>query len=160
MGGGAGAPVVKAKNFLPSAKRLLGTLRQDASPIIIVLVLGVLSVALTVTGPTLLGLGTNIVFNGFISLQFPKGTTKAQIIDQLTAAGHAVRWLAARGAAPAPTVDYVEILLLGSRHPRILGAKAELDAGRVPADFDALTAEIIEALSLYLIHLSEHTRPD
>ena len=114
MGGGAGAPVVKAKNFLPSTKRLLGTLRQDASRIIIVLVLGVLSVGLTVTGPKLLGEGTNIVFNGFISLQFPKGTTKAQIIDQLTAAGHADQadMLRSMAITPGQGIDFAHLGLI------------------------------------------------
>ncbi len=64
----------------------------------------------------------------------------------LTAAGHPVRLLAARGAAPRPDIAYVELPLLGSRHPRILAAKAALDAGRLPEDFEALTAEIMAAL--------------
>ncbi|MBC9928560.1 MULTISPECIES: ABC transporter ATP-binding protein [unclassified Leucobacter] len=111
MGGGAGAPVVKAKNFLPSAKRLLGTLRQDASRILLVLVLGVLSVGLTVTGPKLLGEGTNIVFNGFISLQFPKGTTQAQIVDQLTAAGNTDQadMLRSMAITPGQGIDFAHL---------------------------------------------------
>lgn len=64
----------------------------------------------------------------------------------LLAAGHAVRLLAARGAAPQPEIEYVELPLVGSRHPRILAAKAELDAGRVPADFEPLVADILSAL--------------
>ena len=44
MGGGMGAPVVKAQNFGPSAKRLLGTLRTDMPLLILVLVFSVLSV--------------------------------------------------------------------------------------------------------------------
>ena len=39
-----------------------------------VLVLGILSVALSVAGPKILGEGTNIIFVGFISMQVPAGT--------------------------------------------------------------------------------------
>lgn len=84
---GGGGPAEKAQNFFPSVKRLLGELRQDMSRIIFVIVLGIVSVGLTVIGPKLLGEGTNIVFAGFISLQFPPGTSKADIIAQLVAAG-------------------------------------------------------------------------
>ncbi len=87
MGRGIGVPVAKPKDFSGSAKRLLGTLRSDMARIITVIVLGVFSVALTVVGPKLLGEGTNVVFAGFISMQFPAGATKQQVIDQLNAAG-------------------------------------------------------------------------
>ena len=83
----ARGPVEKPQNFGPSAKRLLGTLKQDAARIVFVIFLGVVSVGLTVLGPKLLGEGTNVVFAGFISLQFKAGTTKAEVIDQLVAAG-------------------------------------------------------------------------
>ncbi len=88
--GAMGAPVQKPRNFGVSARRLLGQLRPDAALLVTVLVLGVVSVALTVIGPKLLGQGTDIVFAGFLSLQFtnlPPGTTQQQIIDQLVASG-------------------------------------------------------------------------
>ncbi|WP_296197888.1 ABC transporter ATP-binding protein [uncultured Microbacterium sp.] len=84
------APGAKAQNFGPSAKRLLGTLRPDRALLVVVIVLGVISVALSVAGPKILGEATNLVFAGFVSLQFaglPAGTTKQQIIDQLVASG-------------------------------------------------------------------------
>ncbi|GAA2989946.1 ATP-binding cassette subfamily B protein [Microbacterium terrae] len=87
---GQAGPGEKAQDFLPSAKRLLGTLRTDMPQIIAVLVFGVISVALTVIGPKLLGEGTNIVFAGAVSLQFsdvPAGTTKQDILDALNADG-------------------------------------------------------------------------
>lgn len=87
MGRGA-APVQKAQNFGPSAKRLLSTLRVDTPKLVVVLLLGVLSVALSVAGPKILGEGTNIIFAGFISLQVPAGVTKQQVIDQLVASGN------------------------------------------------------------------------
>ena len=81
------APGEKAKTFGPSAKRLLGTLRTDMPQLIVVLAFGVLSVALSVIGPKLLGDATNVVFAGFVSLQTPAGMTKQQVIDQLVASG-------------------------------------------------------------------------
>ncbi|TQK19149.1 ATP-binding cassette subfamily B protein [Microbacterium sp. SLBN-154] len=81
------APVVKAKSFGPSARRLLGTLSSDRPRLVVVLVLGVLSVGLSVLGPKLLGDATNIVFAGFLSLQAPAGATKQQVVDQLVASG-------------------------------------------------------------------------
>lgn len=80
----------KAQNFGPSAKRLLATLRIDMPLLILVLVLGVLSVALSVIGPKLLGEGTNVVFAGAVSMQFadaPPGTTKQDVLDALNANG-------------------------------------------------------------------------
>lgn len=83
-----GAPAEKAQNFLPSAKRLLGTLREDLSKLITILILGIISVAFSVMGPKILGEGTNVVFAGFISAQFPAGMSKQQVIDMLVAQGN------------------------------------------------------------------------
>ncbi|WP_417561983.1 ABC transporter ATP-binding protein [Microbacterium sp.] len=87
---GMGAPAQKAQNFGPSAMRLLRMLRPDRWWIALVVLLGAISVALSVTGPKLLGEATNVVVAGFVSLQFkdvPAGVTKAQIIDQLQSSG-------------------------------------------------------------------------
>lgn len=83
-----GAPLQKAQNFGPSARRLLGTLRVDRARLALVFLLGVLSVGLSVLGPKILGDGTNVVFAGFISMQVPAGATKQQVIDQLIASGN------------------------------------------------------------------------
>jgi ATP-binding cassette subfamily B multidrug efflux pump len=108
--GGSG-PVAKAQNFLPSAKRLLGTLRHDAPKIFMVLVLGVLSVGLTVTGPKLLGQGTNLVFDGFTSLQFPQGTTKAEAVSKLVASGNAdqAEMLKSMTFTPGAGIDFAQL---------------------------------------------------
>lgn len=90
MGRGVGLPVEKARDFGHSARRLLATLRRETHLLVVVLVFGVVSVALSVIGPKLLGDGTDIVFAGFISLEFadvPAGTTQQDIVDQLIANG-------------------------------------------------------------------------
>jgi len=111
FGGGAGAPAAKAQNFGPSAKRLLGTLRSDTPRLIGVLVLGILSVTLSVIGPKLLGEGTNVVFAGFISLQVPAGATKQQVVDQLVASGNQdqANMIAAMDFVPGAGIDFDQL---------------------------------------------------
>jgi ATP-binding cassette subfamily B protein len=109
--GGMGMPVAKAQNFGASARRLLGMLRRDRARLVFVIVLGVLSVGLTVTGPKLLGEATNIVFAGFTSLQFPSGMTQQQVIDQLTAAGQTQQadLLRSMTFVPGAGVDFLQL---------------------------------------------------
>ncbi|WP_424445743.1 ABC transporter ATP-binding protein [Microbacterium sp. CH-015] len=106
-----GAPGQKAQNFGPSAKRLLGTLRVDSARLVTVLVLGVVSVTLSVLGPKILGEGTNIVFAGFISMQVPAGATKQQVIDQLVASGNQQQadMLSAMDFTPGAGIDFARL---------------------------------------------------
>ena len=85
--GGMNIPAEKAMNFGPSAKRLLGTLRPERAWLLLVLVMGIASVALSVIGPRLLGEGTNLIFAGVVSRELPAGVSKAELIAQLRAAG-------------------------------------------------------------------------
>jgi ATP-binding cassette subfamily B protein len=85
--GGMGVPAAKAQNFGPSARRLLGMLRPDALWIAVVVLFGVVSVALSVVGPKLLGEATNVVVAGFVSKDMPSGVPKAQVIAQIRASG-------------------------------------------------------------------------
>jgi ATP-binding cassette subfamily B protein len=80
-------PAEKAMNFLPSAKRLLGTLRPERLWLTLVLFLAVASVTLSVIGPRLLGEGTNLIFAGVVSKQLPAGVSKEQVIEGLRASG-------------------------------------------------------------------------
>ena len=73
--------------FVPSAKRLLGRLRPERLGLLLVTVLAVLSVAFSVLGPKLLGEGTNLIFEGFISKSLPAGATKAEVLQQLRESG-------------------------------------------------------------------------
>src|SRR6187397_580894 len=111
MGRGMGAPVQKAQNFGPSAKRLLGTLRNDLPLLILVLVFSVLSVTLSVLGPKLLGEGTNILFAGYVSLQTPEGMTRQQVIDGLIAQGNTqqAEMLSAMEFVPGAGVDFAAL---------------------------------------------------
>ena len=102
------APAQKAQNFGPSARRLFRMLRVDLPQLIAVLVLGVVSVALSVSGPKILGEGTNVVFAGFISLQAPAGATQEQVVDALRAEGDQEQadMLAAMDFVPGAGIDF------------------------------------------------------
>jgi ATP-binding cassette subfamily B protein len=83
-----GMPAEKSMTFGPSAKRLLARLRPDRVGLVWVVILAALGTLFSVLGPKLLGDGTNIIFEGFISKSLPEGVTKQQVIDGLTAQGH------------------------------------------------------------------------
>lgn len=85
--GGQGAPAEKADDFGSSAWRLLGTLRPWRIALIGVVVLGVVSVFLSVLGPKILGNATDLVFAGFLSMHMPSGVTRDQVIESLRAQG-------------------------------------------------------------------------
>ena len=87
--GGAGQPVEKAMDFGPSARRLVGLLRPERLGVVLVLVLGVISVALNVIGPIVLGRATDVIFAGVIGKQLPAGITAEQAAQQARAAGNA-----------------------------------------------------------------------
>ena len=70
----------------------------------------------------------------------------AEHAELLAQAGHAVRVLAGRGQAWRPGIAFESLPLADSRHPDIVSAKAELDAGRVPSGFEALSDGLAEAL--------------
>jgi glycosyltransferase involved in cell wall biosynthesis len=60
----------------------------------------------------------------------------------MQAAGHSVRLIAARGRAVSASIPITRIALADSIHPRILAAKSELDAGRIPETFEPLVQEL------------------
>ena len=70
----------------------------------------------------------------------------AQHARLMARAGHTVCLLAARGQPISAQIPFIQIPLVDSRHPRVLAAKAALDRGSVPDDFQPLTAEIAHAL--------------
>lgn len=85
--GGAGMPVEKSLNFGPSFKRLMGRLRPERAKVVLVILLGVISVVLSVIGPKILGKATDYIFNGLISRGLPAGLTKEEAIAGVRAKG-------------------------------------------------------------------------
>ncbi len=89
--GGMGMPVEKALDFRVSVRRLLGMLRPDLTGVLAVVGLAVISVALNVLGPKILGSATDLIFDGFISRNLPPGVTQADAVAAALAAGDANR---------------------------------------------------------------------
>jgi glycosyltransferase involved in cell wall biosynthesis len=61
-------------------------------------------------------------------------------------AGHRVIVIAGRGEKTDSRVDFIRLPLVDSRDPAILGAKQELDGGRIPGDFLRLSMDIEDQL--------------
>ncbi len=85
MGGGMVGQ--KAMTFVPSAKRLIGTMHPDRVKAVAVVVLGVVSVGLMSVGPRILGHATDLVFSGLFSRSIPAGATQAQAVERLRQQG-------------------------------------------------------------------------
>ncbi|MUU72044.1 ABC transporter ATP-binding protein [Pseudarthrobacter sp. GA104] len=108
---GMNVPAEKAMNFWPSAKRLLGKLRPERAWLLLVFVTAVAGVALSVTGPRLLGEGTNLIFAGVVSRELPAGVSKEQLIAQLRASGEGQRadMLSAMDLVPGQGIDFAAL---------------------------------------------------
>jgi ATP-binding cassette, subfamily B, multidrug efflux pump len=89
--GGMGAPAEKPMNFKDSLRRFARSMRPERGKVILLMVFGVASVALSVIGPKILGNATNVIFEGVVGkvlgAQVPAGTTTAQAIEGLRAQG-------------------------------------------------------------------------
>jgi ATP-binding cassette subfamily B protein len=103
----AGAPTARPRQFWPSARRLVGRLSPQRGRVGAVIGLAVLSVALTVLGPRLLGRATDIIFTGFLSSRLPAGSTRADAVAAARAAGddQLAQMLAAIPLAPGTGID-------------------------------------------------------
>ncbi|ROR93348.1 ATP-binding cassette subfamily B protein [Salana multivorans] len=90
-GGGMGMPAEKPLDLVGTLKRLLHEMRPHRIALWTSVVIGAVSVVLSVLGPKLLGNATNLVFGAWVAQvvgqQFPAGTTREQAIEALRAAG-------------------------------------------------------------------------
>ena len=112
--GQMGMPVEKSMTFGPSAKRLLGRLRPDRAGLVWVVILAALGTLFSVVGPKLLGDGTNIIFEGFISRSLPEGATRQQVIDGLIARGETTHadLLSGLNLRPGEGIDFHALSLV------------------------------------------------
>ncbi|MEH1014092.1 ABC transporter ATP-binding protein [Micromonospora sp. CPCC 206060] len=83
----AAMPAERSMNFGPSARRLIGRLRPYRVPLFGVISLAVLSVALNVIGPKVLGWATDVIFAGVLGERLPEGVTLEQAVAQARATG-------------------------------------------------------------------------
>ncbi|MGI5140291.1 ABC transporter ATP-binding protein [Streptomyces sp. CA-106110] len=84
---GGGGPDQRSMDFKGSGKRLLAQFKPERTLIVTMLVCGVLSVGLSVTGPKILGRATDLVFAGIIGRQMPAGLTKEQVLESMRKRG-------------------------------------------------------------------------
>ncbi len=82
-GGMAGRPPRRSMDFAGSGKRLLRQFRPERGPLLMMLGVLVVSVTLSVIGPKLLGLATDLVFGGFVGRKLPAGLAKEQALENL-----------------------------------------------------------------------------
>ncbi|WP_425264406.1 ABC transporter ATP-binding protein [Streptomyces atriruber] len=87
IGGPMMGPDSRSMDFKGSGKRLLTQFRPERGTMYAMLVAGVLSVALSVLGPKILGRATDLLFAGIVGRDMPEGTTKEQALDGLRAKG-------------------------------------------------------------------------
>ncbi|NWF30025.1 ABC transporter ATP-binding protein [Streptomyces sp. PKU-EA00015] len=81
------SPGERSMDFKGSGKRLLRQLAPERAALWWMLAAGVLSVALNVIGPKILGMATDLVFAGVVGREMPDGTTKEQAVEGLRAKG-------------------------------------------------------------------------
>ena len=82
----SGGPIERSMDFKGSLKRVVGLMRPDRFFLYLLLALGTTSVALTVTGPRILGHATDLIFAGVIGRRI-HGGSKQQALDTLRAHG-------------------------------------------------------------------------
>ncbi len=84
---GGGMVGQKASTFMPSARRLVGRMAPDRFKAAAVVLLAILSVGLTASGPKILGHATDLIFSGLVGGKLPSGITKAQAVEELRQQG-------------------------------------------------------------------------
>ena len=87
MWGGPQA-VEKSINFGPSMRRLLWHLAPERMILLGVILLAVTGIVMSVLGPKILGLATDVIFTGVIGKTLPAGATKQQVVESLRAQGN------------------------------------------------------------------------
>jgi ATP-binding cassette subfamily B protein len=105
---GMGMPAEKSLAFGPSARRLLRRLAPERFGVVAVVVLGVLSVALSSVGPLVLGHATDVIFAGVIGRQLEPGTSVEAAAAAERAAGNDTyaNVLEGAGVVPGQGIDF------------------------------------------------------
>jgi len=101
----------KAQDFGKSFRRMLGLLAPWKWSFAFVSLLGAIGVVLTVIAPKVLAEATNIIFEGFISLQLPAGLTQEQVVEGLRASGQddLANIVGAATLTPGEGIDFVRL---------------------------------------------------
>jgi ATP-binding cassette subfamily B multidrug efflux pump len=105
---GGGGLVEKPMRFGPSLRRLIARLSPERLRLLVVIGLGVTSVALMVIGPKILGRATDLIFSGAIGKRLPAGLTTDQVIAAARASGNSnlADLLARMHVVPGQGIDF------------------------------------------------------
>lgn len=71
----------------------------------------------------------------------------------MSAGGHSVRLIAARGESLSENIPLTSIPLSDSQHPRVLAVKEQLDRGEITNEFESLRDELAEQLKSALLDI-------
>ncbi|MCQ1995562.1 ABC transporter ATP-binding protein [Arthrobacter sp. zg-Y1171] len=111
------AATAKPENFASSVRRILVLMAPDRVRVAAVLVAAVVSVALAVSAPRILGEATNVIFDGFIGQGLPAGVSKDAQVQALRDSGERelADMLAAMDVVPGQGLDFGRLagILLG-----------------------------------------------
>nr|WP_253838887.1 ABC transporter ATP-binding protein [Promicromonospora thailandica] len=149
-------PVQKPLDFKGSLRRFAGALRPERLNVVVIMVLGIGSVALTVLGPKLLGNATNVIFAGVVGAQLPSGVTVEQAEQGLRAQGQdqmADLLSGVPGVVPGQGIDFTLLMqTLGWVVAAYLGAflfgwlQARITTGVVQRTMRTLRDQVEEKL--------------
>ncbi|OEJ38952.1 multidrug ABC transporter ATP-binding protein [Streptomyces agglomeratus] len=108
MMAGAGGPAERSMDFKGSGKRLLRQFAPERITLWWMLAACVLSVALSVIGPKILGRATDLVFAGVVGRQTRDGGSKAQVVEGLREKGDdgLADMLSGVGFTPGRGIDF------------------------------------------------------
>nr|WP_207125002.1 ABC transporter ATP-binding protein [Actinocatenispora comari] len=145
-------PAEKSMHFGASSKRLIRMMRPDRARAFAILALGLVSVALQVIGPKILGHATDVIFSGVIGGRFPATVTKQQVIDGLRAKGDSkiADMLGAMHFVPGQGIDFGAVgrVLLFAALAFAVAAGLGVWQGR-------LTATVVQRLAFRLRQMTE-----
>jgi ATP-binding cassette subfamily B multidrug efflux pump len=101
------APARRARQFWPSAGRLLGLLRPQWPGLVVVAAFGAVSVVLNVWAPLVLGRAMDVVFAGVVGRALPAGASREEAAQDLRARGEdgLADMVAAMDVVPGAGVD-------------------------------------------------------
>jgi ATP-binding cassette, subfamily B, multidrug efflux pump len=137
------APTQKAKDFKSSARRLLGLLAPERAMLTLVVAVAIVSSALSVSGPSILAQGTNLIFAGYLRARHATGELAAKYgattgtgID-FTALGHVLVLVLALyvGASLFAWVQMHVLNLVTQRTVKRLRNAVEAKLMRVPLSY-------------------------
>ncbi len=119
MGGPMMGPDSRSMDFKGSGKRLLAQFRPERATMYGMLTAVVLSVAMSVLGPKILGHATDLVFGGIVGRTMPEGESKGEAIERLREHGEGgmADMLTGLDFTPGQGIDFGavgEVLLLAT----------------------------------------------